>query len=57
MNTIKILFTLIILIIVQIPIYSQDVPCIPESRRVNWQNAGLFEEPNGVANNVININS
>jgi len=37
--------------------YSQDVPCIPESRRVNWQNAGLFEEPKNVADNVINVNS
>jgi len=38
-------------------VFAQDVPCIDESRLVNWQNAGLFDEPSSTANNVININS
>jgi len=54
----KIIFESVLLMFVtQIMIYSQVVPCVPESRRVNWQNAGLYEEPNNIAGNVINIQS
>ncbi|HOD62245.1 MAG TPA: hypothetical protein PKG96_09125 [Bacilli bacterium] len=55
---IKILFRCVIFLLTfQLFLFSQEVPCIPESRRVDWQNAGLFEEPNSFADNVINVNS
>jgi len=53
----RVFWLVFILFIIWTFAFSQVTPCIPESRRVNWQNAGLYEEPNNTADNVININS